>query len=65
MSAERCCPGEGTMAHVRGCFRHPEYAADLSVPPFERVSDIDFDDHEPLRVVKVVRVPDNDDGWDW
>lgn len=24
----RCCPGEGTMAHVRGCVNHPEH-----VPP--------------------------------
>ena len=25
MSGERCCPGAGSMAHVRGCFNHPEH----------------------------------------
>ena len=25
MTDERCCPGHGTMAHVRGCVNHPEY----------------------------------------
>lgn len=24
-SSERCCPGQGSMAHVRGCHNHPEY----------------------------------------
>ena len=28
------CPGSGTMAHVRGCPRHPEYdARDVVTPP--------------------------------
>lgn len=43
----------------------PTDPADLTVPPFERVSHIDFDDHEPLRVVRGVRIPDDDPGWDW
>ena len=25
MSGERCCPGAGSMAHVRGCVNHPEH----------------------------------------
>lgn len=25
MSGERCCPGAGSMAHVRGCANHPEH----------------------------------------
>lgn len=27
---ERCCPGAGTMAHVRGCANHPEAQADAA-----------------------------------
>lgn len=41
----------------------PADPTDLTVPPFERVSHIDFDDSAPLRKVCGVLVEDDDGDW--
>jgi hypothetical protein len=36
---------------------------DLTIPPFERVSPIDFNDSEPLRKLRGVPVEADDEDW--